>query len=177
VLLWLILIFVTLPLIELSLLLRVSRVIEFWPTIGLIVFTGALGAFLARRQGMATWRRVQNEMREGKVPTGDIVDALLIFIAGVVLVTPGLITDLFGFLLLVPPFRKWMKRRLADHFQARLTIVNTGFGPAGTAGAAGFSSWTEHVNDQNDVIDVEVTDVRDVPKSRLSDDSANKDES
>lgn len=101
----LVLLFIGLPLIELAILVKLGEVLGFWPTIGLVVITGFWGAYLARLQGFWVLRKIQNEMAAGRIPTGDLVDGLLILIGGIVLLTPGLLTDLAGFALLVPYVR------------------------------------------------------------------------
>ena len=123
-LVFLLLLFVGLPLIELALLFRVARLITPLWTLGLVVFTGVLGATLARRQGVKTWRRVQSDLAEGRMPASHLVDALLIFVAGVVLVTPGIITDAIGFALLIPPIRAALKREVADFLRSRMVITH-----------------------------------------------------
>ncbi len=125
-LLWLILLFVCTPLVELALLLRIGRTAGPLPTLGLVIVTGVLGAALARKQGITAWRRLQTEVTAGRMPGAELVDALLIFIAGVVLVTPGLITDVVGFALLVPAVRRRLRRSIADRFRERITIVGNG---------------------------------------------------
>ncbi len=147
---WLLILFVTIPLIELALLLRVAQAIELGPTIALVLITGILGAALARREGFRTWARVQADLSAGRMPTSEIVDALLILVAGVVLITPGLITDLIGFALLVPPIRGAFKRKMAEHFKSRIVTIHPG-------------TQTDH-----GFVDVEVNDARDATsESRL----------
>ncbi len=116
----LLLLFTVVPLFELALLIQLGRLIGLAPTIALVLITGAAGAALARWQGLATLRRVQNEMAEGRVPTGALVDGLLILVAGAVLLTPGLITDVVGFLLLIPPTRAAVRRALVEAFRRRM---------------------------------------------------------
>ena len=128
-LVFLLLLFVGLPLIELALLLRVARLITPIWTLALVVFTGVLGATLARRQGLKTWRRVQSDLAEGRMPASHIVDALLIFVAGLVLVTPGIITDAIGFALLIPRIRAVLKREVADYLRSRVVITHNGTPP------------------------------------------------
>lgn len=123
---WLMLLFVSLPLIELWLLIRVAATIELGPTILLVIVTGVVGAALARRQGLRTWVRVQQDLAAGRMPGTEIVDALLILVAGVVLITPGLVTDAIGFSLLVPPIRSWIKRKVGDHFRANIVVTHQG---------------------------------------------------
>ncbi|MDH3404783.1 MAG: FxsA family protein, partial [Acidobacteriota bacterium] len=82
---WLLLLFVLVPAVELALLIQIGRVVGTLPTLALIVFTGVLGAWLARRQGLAVVRQVRAEMADGRVPAGPVVDGILILVAGAVL--------------------------------------------------------------------------------------------
>jgi UPF0716 protein FxsA len=116
----LLLLFTVVPLIELALLIQLGRVVGLAATIAIVLLTGIIGATLARWQGLATLRRVQTEMAEGRVPTDALVDGLLILVAGAVLFTPGLITDTIGFLLLIPPTRTAVRRALVEAFRRRV---------------------------------------------------------
>jgi UPF0716 protein FxsA len=111
------LLFVVVPAVELSLLIQIGRVVGTLPTLALIVFTGVLGAWLARWQGLGVVRQVQAEMADGRIPAGPVVDGVLILIAGAVLMTPGLLTDLFGFFLLVPAGRRHVKNHLKERLE------------------------------------------------------------
>ena len=113
----LLLLFIVVPVVELALLIQLGKVVGLLPTLALIVLTGALGAFLARRQGLAVFRQVPAETAEGRIPAGPIVDGVIILLAGAVLMTPGVLTDAFGFLCLVPAFRRWLKGRLRQRFE------------------------------------------------------------
>lgn len=108
--------FILLPLVELALLIQVGRWIGVFWTIAIVAGTGLLGATLARSQGARAWRAIQAELRDGRMPAGAVVDGLLILIGALVLLTPGILTDLLGFALLAPPtrrvFRVWVRRRL-----------------------------------------------------------------
>lgn len=115
----LLLLFTAVPLIELALLVEIGRVVGLPATLALVLFTGALGAFLARGQGLATLARVQQDMAEGRMPTDALLDGLMILIAGAVLLTPGVLTDLFGFAMLTPAFRRRVKRSVAASFRKR----------------------------------------------------------
>jgi UPF0716 protein FxsA len=106
VLLRLLLLFTLVPLIELYILIRVGEVIGVWATIALVICTGILGASLTRLEAIRVFRQVQAELRNGRVPTAGLLDGLLVVVAGAVLLTPGLITDILGFLLLFPPSRR-----------------------------------------------------------------------
>ncbi|WP_078545135.1 FxsA family protein [Litchfieldia alkalitelluris] len=97
------------PALEIGLLVLSGNTIGPWPTVLLIILTGVLGAWLAKKQGLETIRRVQDQMRYGQMPSDAIIDGLCILVGGVVLLTPGFITDLIGFLLLFPATRKGIK--------------------------------------------------------------------
>ncbi len=118
----LLLLFTLVPLIELVLLIKLGELTGVWTTIGIVILTGIIGAYLARREGIKAWRRLEKSMREGVSPADELIDALLILIAGAVLITPGLLTDLFGFGLLIPPVRKWFRSKLSRHFHSRIAI-------------------------------------------------------
>jgi len=102
----LLLLFVFVPLAELYLLIEVGGVLGGFTTIGLCLFTAALGAWLVRTQGFQTLNRAQTNMSEGRVPALEMFEGAFIVVAGVLLLVPGLITDLIGFACLVPPLRR-----------------------------------------------------------------------
>lgn len=112
----LLLLFVALPLLELAILVRLGMWIGFWPTMALVFATGFLGATLARSQGFRVWSQIRRELQAGRMPVGDLVDGLLVLIGGIVLLTPGLLTDLLGLALLFPPTRATFKGFLRRKF-------------------------------------------------------------
>jgi UPF0716 protein FxsA len=116
----LLLLFTVVPIVELLVLIELGRHVGLGPTLALVLATGVLGAALARWQGLATLRRVQAEMEAGRLPTGPLVDGLLILIAGAVLLTPGLLTDVLGFALLVPATRVALRRRVSRAIRTRM---------------------------------------------------------
>lgn len=128
-LLRLLILFTVIPLVEVVILVRIAEALSWGATIGLVLLTGMLGAWLARREGLKALSRIQAELGEGGIPTDAMLDGALIVAAGLVLVTPGVLTDLCGFALLVPSFRGWVKRRLKAVFRARVVRVDQG-GPA-----------------------------------------------
>jgi UPF0716 protein FxsA len=101
----LLLLFTVVPLVELLILVELGSVVGVLPTVGLVVLTGVLGAWLARWQGLSVLRRLSTDLEQGRMPADALIDGLLILIAGAVLLTPGLITDALGFFLLVPQGR------------------------------------------------------------------------
>lgn len=112
-------IFILIPLIELALLIKVGIFIGTFNTILLVIFTGILGAFLARLEGMRVYRQFQESLARGEVPADKMIDGFLILIGGIVLLTPGILTDALGFFLLIPWGRMLVKKILKDKFIAR----------------------------------------------------------
>ena len=108
--------FTLIPVIEIYLLIRVGEHIGAMRTILLVIATGFAGAYLARLQGMHTMFRVRTSLQRGIMPTDELLDALLIFVAGIVLLTPGFMTDAAGLLLLLPETRNIFKRYLKRKF-------------------------------------------------------------
>lgn len=126
----LLVLFVGLPLIELGILIKLGQAVGFAPTFGLVVLTGVIGASLARHQGIAALSRIQRELDMGQVPGNELLDGALILVGGLVLLTPGLLTDLAGFFLLVPAsrglVRRWAKGKLSamvERGETRVTYV------------------------------------------------------
>ncbi|MBW3599644.1 MAG: FxsA family protein, partial [Planctomycetes bacterium] len=120
--------FIVVPLIELTLLLLLARVTTIEFTLLLVLATGALGALLARQQGLAAFRRIREDIRQGRAPAGSVVDAVLILIAGALLLTPGVLTDAFGLSLLCPPFRRRYKAWMLHWIHSRFRIRTGGAG-------------------------------------------------
>lgn len=133
------LLFILVPLLELVLLIELGQLVGLWPTIGLVVLTGAAGAALARAQGLRTLFAFQEASAGGRIPAQEIQDGLAILVGGALLLTPGLLTDIFGFSLLVPFTRRWLQKRARAAFMKRVEqggIQVAVFGP-GVFGATG----------------------------------------
>lgn len=111
-LLRLLLLFILVPFVELALLLYLATVIDWPATLAIVVITGIVGTLLARAQGFATYQRIQKELAQGSMPTDSVFDAVLIFVAGAFLMTPGILTDSLGFALLIPFLRTRIKAGL-----------------------------------------------------------------
>jgi UPF0716 protein FxsA len=94
------------PFAEIYLLLQVGAVIGAFPTIFLVVFTAVLGAWLLRQQGFATFHRFQTSLAQGEIPAYEMIEGPLILAGGLLLLTPGFITDLLGFACLIPQIRR-----------------------------------------------------------------------
>lgn len=113
----LLLLFIVVPAVELALLIEVGTRIGTPATIAIIVGTGIVGAALAKQQGLRIIQKIQGELETGALPTGALVDGVIILIAGALLITPGLLTDVAGFLCLVPVTREIVKRALQRRFE------------------------------------------------------------
>ena len=111
--------FTIIPIIEIYLLIEIGSMFGALTAVTLVILTGFLGAFLARMQGLQTLYRIQESLREGRMPSGELLDALLIIIAGLVLLTPGFLTDSAGFLLLIPATRNSIKYWLRSQIELR----------------------------------------------------------
>ena len=126
--------FVAVPIVELMLLIEIGQRVGTLTTLGLVIVTGIVGASLARQQGMSTLARVRRDLNEGRLPAESLVDGVLILVAGAVLITPGVLTDLVGLLCLVPACRRrltrYLKRKLEHAVQTGTINMTTGFGGA-----------------------------------------------
>ena len=108
--------FTLIPVIELYLLIKIGTLIGGLNTIFLVILTGFLGAWLARLEGLNTMMKLRANLQQGLMPAEELIDAVIILIAGIVLLTPGLITDVFGLLLLWPVTRNKFKQLLRKKF-------------------------------------------------------------
>ena len=151
----LILLFSLVPIIELALLIEIGSYVGIIPTIILVGSTGVIGVSLARNQGFKIITRVKNELNQGQIPADNLIEGLLILVGGVMLLTPGLLTDITGFSLIIPGSRqllvKFLKRRFKGYVKNNIEYQHFDF-----------SSQTEKQDQsqkQEDVIDVEYEDV------------------
>ena len=128
---YLILLFITVPLIELALLIKVGQFLGVFNTLMIVIGTGFLGALLARSQGLRTLRNIQDKLNMGILPGEHLFDGLFILCGGILLLTPGLITDLIGFLCLIPYSRNlaklWVKEKLRRMIEEGRAISFTTF--------------------------------------------------
>jgi UPF0716 protein FxsA len=130
------LLFTALPLLDLWLLLHVGDAIGFWNTVALVLFTGMAGAWLARTEGFRVLRSWQQALADGRIPEEGVLSGALVLAGGLLLVTPGVITDVLGLALLIPPsrrlvaagLRRWLRRQLDA---GRFRVISMG-GPRRT---------------------------------------------
>lgn len=157
------LLFTIIPLSELWLLYWFSRLTSPTIAFGLVVATGFLGAWLARKQGSQAWKKIQQHMVQGQPPTGVVLDGLMILVAGAFLITPGIMTDLVGFAFLIPAFReilkvrigKWLKQRAMMQVQTQASSFQASGGfQTGSEGFQNFTQPSPSVKPE-DIIDVD----------------------
>lgn len=117
----LLILFTLVPILELYVLIEAGNQVGVGPTIAMVIFTGIAGAYLARSQGFYLINRMQRDLNEGRVPAGEMLDGAMILAGGLLLLTPGFCTDLFGFCLLTPTtrivFKGWLQRWLEKKIQ------------------------------------------------------------
>jgi len=135
----LIVLFLLTPAVELALLIQVDRLIGFWATIALIIVTGIVGSHLARREGLSTWQRLNDRLRRGDLPGAELADGVIILVAGALLITPGILTDVIGFSGLIPFTRRRIRRVVMRWFQRKVEqgAMEVQFGVFGGPGADG----------------------------------------
>jgi UPF0716 protein FxsA len=122
----LVVLFIVVPIVELYVIIQVGQLIGVWPTLALLLADALLGALLLRHQGRSAWRRFNAALAERRFPGREVADGVMIAVGGTLLLTPGFVTDVFGFLLLVPPTRALARRFLRGYVGRRFVVVGTG---------------------------------------------------
>ncbi|WP_102106626.1 FxsA family protein [Oceaniglobus roseus] len=122
---WLFLLFVAVPLIEIALFIQVGGLIGLWPTLLVVVVTALIGTTMVRAQGAETMNRLRTSFRSGRDPSQPLADGAMILAAGVLLLTPGFFTDALGFALLIPAVR----RAAFDFLKSRVKVQSFAAGP------------------------------------------------
>ena len=157
------LLFTLVPLAELYLLMTIGGLMGAGPTIALVAGTGLAGAWLARREGRRTLASYQESLAKGQMPEDGILSGLLVFGGGVLLITPGVLTDVFGLSMMIPPLRRAVARMLQGRLQKRIEsgevqVLSSGGSFGFTAGSGGSPFGPGFGAQQGQVVDVEVVD-------------------
>ena len=122
----LLILFLTVPLVEIAILIKIGKIIGAGYTIALVIGTAILGAALLRTQGISTLAKVQTNINRGQLPAIELIEGLILLISGVLLLTPGFFTDMLGFLALVPILRQRLAQTFFVNFiQNRINIKQT----------------------------------------------------
>ncbi len=140
--------FTIVPLIELALLIPLGMKIGLWPTIGLVVATALLGAFLGKSEGTKALANIKRDLNEGNLPADSLLDGLAVLIAGIFLITPGVLTDVVALFLLIPPARKPLRAMARKRFEKMLSegsmtyisAQTSRFDPTSQGGASPFGT-------------------------------------
>jgi UPF0716 protein FxsA len=142
--------FTAVPLVELWLLLEIGAMIGPLSTVAIILITGVVGASLARWQGVLCLQTVQKQVSAGQLPTDSLLDGLGIMVAAALLVTPGILTDVVGFGLLIPPVRRIIRRIVAKRIRAKISNI--------ASSSAGSVPGGQSPQDHDRIIDVRIID-------------------
>lgn len=118
------LIFAVIPMVELSLLIKIGSIIGTMNTIMIVILTAVIGAYMVRMEGIGVWFRIQKSLMEGIFPAEELIDGIMILIAGAVLLTPGFVTDILGFLMVFPLSRGFIKNILKKYFENRISHIH-----------------------------------------------------
>lgn len=146
------LLFTLLPLAELAILVWIHSASNWVVTLAVLFVPGIIGVWLVHREGLRCWREARQQLARGEPPAAPVLDGLLILVAAVLLVTPGVLTDLMAIVLLIPPVRRSIRRYVSRHLQARIaaalvksrwlspTVGRDGVPPVSTSGTEGATS-------------------------------------
>jgi UPF0716 protein FxsA len=146
----LLLLFTIVPIVELALLVWLGQQIGFWPTVALIAGTALLGSYLAHREGLSALARFRARLGTGEMPGDELTDGIIILIAGAFLLTPGVLTDVVGFLGLLPPSRALIKRAVVKRVRRGMM-----------GGSIRVATWppTPSASPADDVVDVDYEEI------------------
>lgn len=152
------LLFILVPIIEMTVLIKVGSHIGALATIGLVFLTAILGVTLIRKQGLETSLKAQEKMRRGELPASEVAEGLMLLFAGLCLMMPGFITDIIGGLLLIPPLRRLFAAGLLVNFIASMVKKGSKWAPNGgydahSRGETIDGEYSKESKDDNDLID------------------------
>jgi len=158
--------FLVIPILEIYFLIKVSDIIDVFPTIILVILTAVIGAGLLRQQGLSTLARLQQNMGQGKLPAQELIEGVLLAVGGALLMTPGFITDTIGFLCLIPFSRKFIAKVIMKRSKDKLVA-----GASAQMGGFSYSSTSSRYhnqtqgNDSSDssIVEGEFTEVEENP--------------
>jgi UPF0716 protein FxsA len=152
---YLFLVLVVLPIVEIVILVRIGQITAWWVPVAIVIATGVAGSALVRWQGWKVFERIRDNMRDGRVPADSLIDGFLVLMAGILFVMPGVVTDLAGIALLIPPLRGRIKRRVNDWIKKRIEFR------AGTIGGGFWSPSGNSTRFEHDrIIDAKVIGTR-----------------
>ncbi len=148
------LLFVLVPVLELMLLIQLGQVVGLLPTLALVVLTGVVGAMLARAEGLRVLWAFQQEVAAGRLPGQALQDGISVLVGGAFLLTPGVLTDVVGFSLLLPPSRRWIQARFRRSLEGSIQEGSVRFaftGPGLWAQSPGSSRVPEDLDPEKEI--------------------------
>jgi UPF0716 protein FxsA len=158
------------PVIEIYVIIQIGQVIGGWPTVALLVIESALGAWLIKREGKRAWKALRTAAQTGRMPGKELADAALILVGGTLLLTPGFVTDIFGFFFVLP-FTRPLARKVLAGFLSRRVAAQLGGNPITGFMPGTYRPPTAHDADRlrqqqaaDDVVQGEVVDPDEPPR-------------
>ncbi len=149
----LLLIFIIIPIIEIMVFIKIGEIIGLWATLGIVIVTAIVGTSLLRWQGLGVLQRTQTAMAKGDLPVDSVLDGVFLLVAGAFLLTPGLITDSFGFLLFIPQFRRYIAKSIVKYLIAKGNMKVSVFSEDS------FNQSYHQKSDPNPIIDAEYQNI------------------
>src|SRR4051812_7449021 len=157
----LLVLFVVVPIAELYVIVQIAGQIGILPTLALLVLDSVAGTMLMKSQGRVAWRRFNEATAEGRIPAREVADGALIILGGALLLTPGFITDVFGFLLLIPPTRALFRKSVVGLLAKRNPITYVGVKAAPHAERAWNERAARRRGPNGDYVEGTASEVRD----------------
>ncbi|MFZ7946985.1 FxsA family protein [Neobacillus sp. 19] len=121
---YLFILIIAIPAAEIGLLLFSGKTLGVWPTLLLIILTGVVGAYLAKREGLQTIQKARVQLQNGHIPGEALLDGICILVGGILLLLPGFITDIGGFFMLFPPTRRAIKFLMINSLRKKIQRGN-----------------------------------------------------
>ncbi|MGQ7847977.1 FxsA family protein [Granulosicoccus sp. 3-233] len=165
---YVLLLFVAMPIIEIAVMLKVGDAIGWLPTLAIVILTAVIGTSMLRQQGLATLNKARQRLDAGEMPAQQMLEGMLLLLGGVLLLTPGFVTDAFGFLCLVPHTRQWLAGRIASRSVVSVSSV-TGFGRSPGQGSTTVGSGATEAARNNDTAYDDLSSAGGRPRPRDSD--------
>ena len=116
----LLLLFIFVPFLDLAILIKLGEYIGFWQTIAIIIITGVTGAVLVKREGLSVIQKIKTDLGQSAIPGRQLVNGLLVLIGGILLMTPGILSDAVGFILVIPGSRGIVREKLISYFRKKV---------------------------------------------------------
>lgn len=154
------LLFIVAPVAELYTIIQMSGAIGFFNTLGLMIAVGFVGSWLVKREGLKVWTRFNEAVAQGKIPTREMIDGVLILGAGALLLTPGFLSDVFGILMLFPATRAIFRGYLLRRVDKGGMLFGSGFGSRGGRGSSSGWSGATGRGRSDDFIDTDAEEPR-----------------